>query len=80
MEIELGYSQKEWDYYISGTLQGKKMSEQEHITVTVKFFATLRDYGPIKASINVKNGDTITSLLDRYDIPKDKRKIIVLIS
>ncbi len=78
-EIEWVYSRKEWDYYINGTLQRRKMSESD-ISITVKFFASLREYGPIKEVIDVKENDTIKTLLDKYKIPEVMRKIIVLVN
>ena len=53
---------------------------KSNISITVKFFASLREYGPIKEVIDVKENDTIKILLDKYNIPENMRKLIVLIN
>lgn len=56
------------------------MSSDNQISVIVKLFADLRKYGPEKASIKLSNGSTINTILDNYDIPKEKTKMIILLN
>ncbi|TFG12496.1 MAG: hypothetical protein EU535_06135 [Promethearchaeota archaeon] len=50
------------------------------IYVTVKLFASLRDYGPSKSLMDVPEGSTIKSLLKKFNIPKKEGKLITLIN
>jgi molybdopterin synthase sulfur carrier subunit len=52
----------------------------ENITVTVKFFATLREYGPVKTEIEVPKRSTVKSIIKKYKIPKEVGRLIVLIN
>jgi molybdopterin converting factor small subunit len=54
--------------------------EEEVISVTVKFFADFTKYGPSKAEIQVPNYSKIDLLLDKYHIPKEKTKMIILVN
>lgn len=56
------------------------MSKSNYISITVKFFASLREYGPIKEVIDVKGSDTIKMVLDKYNIPENMRKMIILVN
>lgn len=49
------------------------------ISVTIKLFADLTKFGPVKAKINLEEGSSINTILERYRIPKEK-KIIILIN
>ena len=50
------------------------------ISITVKFFATLRQYGPIKDIIIIPEKSKVKLLFDKYKIPKDERRAIILIN
>jgi len=50
------------------------------ISITVKFFATLRQYGPIKEVLSIPENGEIKVLFDKYDIPKDERRAIILVN
>jgi molybdopterin converting factor small subunit len=53
------------------------MSKTE-ISVTVKFFATLRQYGPKKEEIKLKAGSTIKKIMEMYKIPSDESLVILV--
>ncbi len=50
------------------------------ITITVKFFATLRQYGPPKEVITIPENSEIILLFDKYNIPKVERRAIILVN
>lgn len=50
------------------------------ITVTVKFFATLRQYGPPKEVLTIPENSKIMWLFNKYNIPKDERRAIILVN
>jgi molybdopterin converting factor small subunit len=50
------------------------------IYVTVKLFANLREYGPLKSVVDVPEGSTIKSLFKKFNIPKKEGKLISLIN
>ncbi|MFW9828851.1 MAG: MoaD/ThiS family protein [Candidatus Thorarchaeota archaeon] len=50
------------------------------ITITVKFFATLRKYGPEKEVLSIPENSEIKLLFDKYDIPKEERRAIILVN
>ncbi len=50
------------------------------ITITVKFFAMLRDYGPAKETISVPVNSTIKLLFKKYQIPKEAWRTIILVN
>jgi molybdopterin converting factor small subunit len=52
----------------------------ENITVMVKFFANLRNYGPPKSKDTYPKGSTVKDILDRYQVPKDDRNTVILIN
>jgi molybdopterin converting factor small subunit len=52
----------------------------ENITITVKFFATLRQYGPTKEIIAIPKDSKIKLLFDKYNIPEDERRAIILVN
>ncbi|MHA1730158.1 MAG: MoaD/ThiS family protein [Promethearchaeota archaeon] len=53
---------------------------ENNISVTVKLYAGLREYGPKKSVINLPKNEPIRSILDRYNIPEEKRRIIILVN
>ena len=50
------------------------------IKVTVKFFATLRQYGPSKEDLVIPENSEIKLLFDKYNIPKEERRAIILVN
>jgi molybdopterin converting factor small subunit len=50
------------------------------IKVTVKFFATLRQYGPTKEILAIPEESKIKLLFDKYNIPEDERRAIILVN
>ena len=50
------------------------------ISVTVKFFATLRQYGPDKEVLTIQENSKVKILFDKYSIPKDERRTIILVN
>ncbi len=50
------------------------------ISVTVKFFATLREYGPDKEVLTIVKNSKIKLLFDKYNIPKNERRAIILVN
>ncbi len=57
-----------------------KMNNKRTISVTVKFFANLRNYGPDKEILSIPENSKIRLLFDKYNIPKDERKTIILVN
>ena len=51
---------------------------QSKISVLVKFFATLRKYGPKKEKITLKAGSTINKIVEKYNIPPDESLVILV--
>lgn len=52
----------------------------EKITVTVKFFANLRKYGPPKSKDTYPKGSVVKDILDKYQVPEDERNTVILIN
>ncbi|MBA7609112.1 hypothetical protein ES703_16299 [subsurface metagenome] len=50
------------------------------ISVTVKFFATLRQYGPEKEILTIPKDSTVKLLFNKYNIPKNERRAIILVN
>ncbi|MFX1568601.1 MAG: MoaD/ThiS family protein [Promethearchaeota archaeon] len=50
------------------------------INITVKFFATLRQFGPEKDVISIPENSKIKFLFDKYNIPEDERRAIILVN
>jgi len=50
------------------------------INVTVKFFAMLREYGPMKETISVPENSPIELLFKRYQIPKEAWRTIIIVN
>ena len=50
------------------------------ISVTVKFFATLRQYGPVKDALIIPENSKVKLLFDKYSIPKEERRAIILVN
>lgn len=56
------------------------IEEEANISVTVKFFADFRNFGPDKEKLEVPKGSKIQYLLDKYKIPNNKQKLIILVN
>jgi len=54
--------------------------DKSSISITVKFFADLRQYGPYKENIKVPPESTIKTILQQYKVPVTKQKIIILVN
>ncbi|MFW9821865.1 MAG: MoaD/ThiS family protein [Candidatus Thorarchaeota archaeon] len=50
------------------------------IKITVKFFAMLRDYGPKEELISIPENSKIEFLFQKYQIPKEVWKTIILVN
>ena len=50
------------------------------ISVTIKFFASLREYGPNKEVLAIPENARIKLIFDKYNIPKDERKTIIMVN
>jgi molybdopterin converting factor small subunit len=55
------------------------MNEAKEISVSVKFFANLREYAPAKNDITLPTGSTVKAILDIFKI-SEKTKLIILIN
>jgi len=56
------------------------MTDNNTITVTLKFFADLRKYGPKKSEVHFPKGISINFVLEKYNVPKEKMKLIILVN
>lgn len=56
-----------------------EISNNNTISITVKLFADLQEFGPAKSLLYVPEGSTINTVLEKYRIPKEK-KIIILVN
>ncbi len=56
------------------------MSNNGIISVTVKFFATLREYGPAKETLTIPEDSIINLLFEKYKIPREERKTIIMVN
>jgi len=56
------------------------MSKRKQISVTVKFFATLREFGPTEAKITIPENNSVQFLFDKYQIPEEHRRAIIMIN
>ena len=79
MEIGLVFFPKIWHYCISGILR-EIMSDSETVKITIKFFAGLREYGPVKEEIEIPTTSDLSYIIEKYNIPMSKKKIIILIN
>ncbi len=50
------------------------------IIITVKFFANLREYGPKKEVLTIPKNATIKLLFEKYKIPKDEMRGVIIIN
>lgn len=56
------------------------MTKNNYITITVKLFANLREFGSAKSELELPDGSTIKSILERYKIPQEGERLIILIN
>jgi molybdopterin converting factor small subunit len=56
------------------------LDNKKEISITIKFFADLRKYGPKKDDINLPEGSSIQKILEKYKIPTTNRNIIILVN
>ncbi|TFG15161.1 MAG: hypothetical protein EU535_01980 [Promethearchaeota archaeon] len=54
------------------------MNENKKISVIIKLFADLTQYGPTKAEIVLPKGSDLNTIFDKYKIPKEKKAIILI--
>jgi len=54
------------------------MSDKKNITVTVKFFANLRNFAPPKKTITLPIGSNVSTILDMFTISKETKLIILI--
>ncbi len=48
------------------------------ISVTIKLFADLTQFGPAKKETKLPEGSSINTIFDNYKIPKEKKTIILI--
>jgi molybdopterin converting factor small subunit len=56
------------------------MNYNQKIEVTVKFFATLRKYGPAKTIDKYPKESRVEKIIEKYKIPKKEQNFIILIN
>jgi len=52
--------------------------KSDMISVTIKLFADLTQFGPAKAEENLPEGSSINTIFEKYRIPKEKKTIILI--
>jgi len=57
-----------------------KIETKEAISVTLQFFASFREYGPAKVVLTIPKNSKVRMLMDKYNIPKDTRKTIIIVN
>lgn len=50
------------------------------IKITVKLFANLRKYGPDKSYIQIPEGSTINTVLNKIALPKEEKNLILMVN
>ncbi|MHA1266093.1 MAG: MoaD/ThiS family protein [Candidatus Helarchaeota archaeon] len=78
MGISSLFSLEIWDFYTNGISQRRRI--EIVINVKVKFFASLRKYGPIEETISLPDNSTVSAIFEKYRIPSQERKVIILIN
>ncbi|MFX1411063.1 MAG: MoaD/ThiS family protein [Promethearchaeota archaeon] len=56
------------------------MISNETILVTVKFFATLREYGPAIETLTIPKNSNISILFEKYKIPREEQRTIIMVN
>ncbi|MHA1488388.1 MAG: MoaD/ThiS family protein [Promethearchaeota archaeon] len=57
-----------------------EIEQNNTIRIEVKLFADLTQFGPERSRIDLPEGSTTQSILKKYNIPKEKRKLIILVN
>ncbi len=52
----------------------------EDIAVTVKLFATLKEYGKARSEVTVPEGSTVRSIIEKYKISKGMKTLIIMVN
>ena len=55
-----------------------EISNNNTISITVKLFADLQEFGPAKSIIDVPEGSTINFIIEKYKIPNEKKIIMIV--
>lgn len=50
------------------------------ISVTVKLFADLRQYGAAKSVMDLSKGSDVNSIIEKFKIPKEQKRLITLVN
>ena len=53
---------------------------KQEISITVKLFSDLRQFGPAISTIYVPEKATISFLLDNYQIPREKKDLMIFVN
>ncbi|MFW9950768.1 MAG: MoaD/ThiS family protein [Candidatus Thorarchaeota archaeon] len=56
------------------------MNDSDTIKITIKFFAGLREFGSIKEEIEIPKNSDLNYIIEKYEIPLSRKKIIILIN
>ncbi|MFX1446166.1 MAG: MoaD/ThiS family protein [Promethearchaeota archaeon] len=54
------------------------MTDNNMISITIKLFADLTQFGPAKADEKLPEGSSINTIFEKYNIPKEKKTIIIV--
>jgi len=55
-----------------------EIAKNNTISITVKFFADLQKFGPAKSIIDVPEGSTVLSILEKYSVPIEEKNLIIM--
>ena len=50
------------------------------ISVVVKLFADLRQYGAAKSMMDLPKGSDVNSIIEKFKIPKEEKRLITLVN
>jgi molybdopterin converting factor small subunit len=53
---------------------------KQEISITVKLFSDLRQFGPAVSTLHVPENTTIEFLLDNYQIPREKKDLMIFVN
>lgn len=56
------------------------MTENNTIIITIKLFANFRELGPAKSIEKVKKDTPVQKILEKYHLPFNEMKLIILIN
>ncbi len=54
------------------------IEKSDMVSITIKLFADLTQFGPAKAEQNLPEGSSINTIFEKYRIPKEKKTIILV--